>query len=78
MSITEYVRQKRLEKTTKLLRTEPEWGICDVSEEVGFHNIGYFTRRFREVFACCPREFRETREHSRARWIRVCNNRLGK
>ncbi len=59
MSTTEYVRNARLQRAAGLLTSNPDWSVCQVAEEVGFHNLGYFTRRFREAFACCPRAYRE-------------------
>jgi AraC-like DNA-binding protein len=64
MSTTEYVRKKRLEKAAGLLHQEPDWSVYQVALEVGFDNQSYFTRRFKEVFGCCPGAWREKLEHT--------------
>ncbi len=56
MSTTEYVRLFRLKKAKKLLLENPEWTIYQVALEVGFRNHCYFTKKFKEVFDCCPKE----------------------
>ena len=60
MSATEYLRYLRLQKAAHLLAEEPEWSIYQVALEVGFNSQSYFTRRFREVFGCCPVAWRES------------------
>ncbi len=54
MSVTEYVRQKRLDKAAELLREEPDWSVYQVAHEVGFENQSYFTMKFKEAFGRCP------------------------
>ncbi len=59
MSATAYLRYVRLQQAAKLLLHQPTWGIYKVALEVGFSSQSYFTRRFREVFGCCPAKWRE-------------------
>lgn len=59
MSITAYLRRVKLKKAAVLLVEHPEWNIGQVALESGFENQSYFSRRFREVFGCCPAAFRE-------------------
>lgn len=59
VSATEYVRRLRLKKATQILRDKPNWSIWAVSLEVGFENLGYFTRRFKERYGCSPGAWRE-------------------
>lgn len=59
VSTTEYVRRLRLKKATQILRDNPNWSIWAVSQEVGFENLGYFTRRFKERYGCSPGAWRD-------------------
>ena len=47
MSTSEYVRNIRLNTATKLLLEKPEWTISQISQEVGFNNYCYFSKRFK-------------------------------
>ncbi len=59
VSATEYLRRIRLEKAAQLLRDNPNWSVWAVALEVGFENLGYFSRRFKERFGRCPGAWRE-------------------
>lgn len=58
MSATEYLRHVRLQHAAQLLRTEFAWSIYQITNEVGFNSQSYFSRRFKEVFGCCPKKYR--------------------
>ena len=58
MSATEYVRQRRLQKAAHLLQVNQNWCVRAVAIEVGFNNLGYFTKRFKERYGCCPGAWR--------------------
>jgi len=57
--ISEYVMNLRIEKAKKLL-AESEKKVFQIAVEVGFHNIKYFGRAFRERVSMCPVEYRES------------------
>ena len=59
VSATEYVRRRRLEKAAQLLQDHPNWTVLAVAEEVGFENLGYFTKRFKERYGYSPGVWRE-------------------
>ncbi len=59
MSTTAYMRHLRLRRAVALLVEQPDLSILQVASAVGFDNQGYFTRKFRDVFGCCPRAYRE-------------------
>lgn len=61
VSTTEYLRSKRLQRALLLLEKEPNMSIFQVAEEVGFNNQGYFIRRFRERFGCCPSQCKKNK-----------------
>jgi AraC-like DNA-binding protein len=61
----EYLRQQRLEKATEMLR-EGRYSITCVAQEVGFTDIAYFSRVFRQYFGCAPSVYREVKRYGNA------------
>lgn len=59
VSTTEYLRRVRLQKAAQLLRDNPNWSVQAVALEVGFENLGYFSKRFKERYGCSPGAWRE-------------------
>jgi AraC-like DNA-binding protein len=55
-STSEFIRNVRLRKAAFLLSNQ-QGGISEVAFEVGFDNLSYFTRSFKEVYNCTPSEF---------------------
>ena len=54
--IHQYIRSKRLLLARDLLKTDLP--ITQISAEVGFADYSTFSRAFKEVFQCSPREYR--------------------
>jgi len=55
--IHQYIRSKRLLLARDLLKTDmPITAICD---EVGFADYSTFSRAFKEMFKCAPRDYRK-------------------
>lgn len=53
MTITQFLRQARMERAAELLRT----GRCNVTEAamaVGYSSLGHFSTTFQQTFGCCP------------------------
>lgn len=53
MTITQFLRQARMERAAELLRT----GQCNVTEAamaVGYSSLGHFSTTFQQTFGCCP------------------------
>lgn len=57
MTCIEYINNYRLEIASKLLDTTDK-SIMDISFEVGFNNVSYFNKLFKNKFKFTPREFR--------------------
>lgn len=57
-SFTQYVKNLRLDAAARLLRTTGK-RVSDIAEEVGFHNLPYFTRAFGSKFCISPLNYRE-------------------
>lgn len=57
---SDYLNRIRIEKAKKLLRTEDQ-SIQSISEQCGFGNQGYFSKIFRKLVGCSPREYQKGR-----------------
>jgi AraC-like DNA-binding protein len=56
LSVTEFIRNIRLEQAARLLR-EQKLNVTQVAYTVGFSNLGYFSTIFRKHFGVSPRDF---------------------
>jgi AraC-like DNA-binding protein len=52
-TITQYLRQLRMEKAAELLRSG-EYNVTEASLEVGYSSLSHFSAAFHETFGCCP------------------------
>lgn len=60
--VIEYLNGVRIEYAQELLATE-ELPVCEVALRVGFHDINYFSRKFKELTGKTPTAYRKsTRE----------------
>ena len=58
MSVNEMIRKLRLQKAAQLLGQA--WGpVSQVAYEVGFSNLSYFSKVFKEEFGVLPSEYVE-------------------
>lgn len=57
-SISIYIREFRLSKALELLQTTTH-PISDITYRVGFSNLAYFSRSFKEKYGESPTEFRK-------------------
>jgi two-component system response regulator YesN len=62
-SLHEFINNERLSRAERLLR-ETDESILSISERVGFNNVTYFNRLFKERHCVSPIEFRK-RERAR-------------
>lgn len=56
MTPVEFVRHIRLKKAALLL-SEEKLTISEIAYDVGFNNLSYFTKQFKQMFGCLPSEF---------------------
>lgn len=54
----DYINQYRVEKASEILKNDDR-KIIDVCYEVGFDNISYFIKKFKEYKNCTPAKFRK-------------------
>ena len=52
-TITQYLRQLRMERAAELLRGG-EFNVTEVALEVGYASLSHFSAAFHETFGCCP------------------------
>ena len=57
-SISQYIRQIRMEKASSLLRTTNR-KVIDIGTSVGYANYSYFCQSFREYFGKSPERYRQ-------------------
>ncbi|MEK7253207.1 MAG: helix-turn-helix domain-containing protein, partial [Bacteroidota bacterium] len=58
MSVTGYVRHFRLHRAAQMLVEQPERSVTQISLEVGFNNLNFFSREFRKTMGCGAKEWR--------------------
>ena len=56
MTPTAYRNQKRIEKACQMLSTK-EYYVYEVASKLGFENIGYFNRVFKEYMGFSPKDY---------------------
>lgn len=57
-TFTRYVNELRINKAIDLLKINPETHITDICYAVGFNNINYFNRIFKQVTGVSPRSYK--------------------
>ncbi|NVJ86832.1 MAG: helix-turn-helix transcriptional regulator [Algoriphagus sp.] len=57
-TFTQYLLQLRINEAQKLLR-ESEMGIAEIAYQVGFDNLSYFNRGFKNITGITPKEWRK-------------------
>ena len=58
ISLWDYLNRYRIQKAKELLLLTDE-SITSIAADVGFEDVGYFGRVFREITGCSPRAFRQ-------------------
>ena len=56
LSASEFIRSQRLKLAAHLLK-KSDANISDIGYSVGFNNISYFTKCFKEMYHCTPTEY---------------------
>lgn len=52
-TITQYLRQLRMEKAAELLRSG-DYNVTEAALEVGYNSLSHFSTAFHETYGCCP------------------------
>lgn len=53
---SQFVRNVRLEEAAKLLAAKHDT-VSRIAYQVGFNNLSYFTKSFKEKYGVAPRDF---------------------
>ncbi|AXT62565.1 response regulator [Aquimarina sp. AD10] len=61
LSPSKFIASKRLKEAAKLLK-QPGLNISEIAYEVGFNNVSYFTKSFKEMYDYTPSEY--AKKHS--------------
>ncbi|HHU71157.1 MAG TPA: helix-turn-helix domain-containing protein [Clostridiales bacterium] len=56
ISITQYIRNKKIDEAKNLLRNE-EYSVTEIAEMLGYNSLSYFSKVFNQVNGCSPREY---------------------
>lgn len=62
-TLIQHINLLRIQRASRYLR-ETDLPVMEVGFLVGFENFSYFIKRFREVFACTPTEYRKKSRES--------------
>lgn len=57
-TISETLNHMRMEKAKELLRTQRQWTVAQIAEQVGFTSNTYFSRAFKRDTGMTPNEYR--------------------
>jgi YesN/AraC family two-component response regulator len=58
MTFTSYLNKLRLTEASRLLTEKNSAAISEIAYLVGYANVPYFNRLFKEEFGCTPKAFR--------------------
>lgn len=62
-SIPDHITEVRMEAARKLLRDRQDLSITEISKQVGFSSISYFSKTFRRKHGMTPNEYRNSNDH---------------
>jgi AraC-like DNA-binding protein len=71
MTFTSYLNKLRLTQAARLLVEKGSATISEIAYSVGYSNVSYFNRLFKEEYGCTPKDFRslasqQKQEHNAA------------
>ncbi|WP_188150826.1 AraC family transcriptional regulator [Teredinibacter waterburyi] len=55
-----YLNKLRLTEAARLLATQQHLGVTEISYSVGYKNVSYFHKLFKNEYGCAPKTFRDT------------------
>lgn len=57
---SDFVSQIKFEKATQLLISNPSKKVSDIADELGYSNLTYFTKLFKERYGMTPTQYRKS------------------
>ncbi|MCU6501324.1 helix-turn-helix transcriptional regulator [Rugamonas sp. A1-17] len=61
-----YLNKLRLTEAARLLGAKEETSVAEIAYAVGYRNVSYFNKLFKEEYGCTPKTFRKLREDTPA------------
>ena len=58
LTFTSYLNKLRLTEAAKLLKENTGLAVAEIAYSVGYSNVSYFNRLFKEEYGCTPKTFR--------------------
>jgi AraC-like DNA-binding protein len=58
MTFTTYLKKLRLTESARLLTETPTVTVSEVAYSVGYSNVSYFNKLFKEEYGCTPKVFK--------------------
>jgi AraC-like DNA-binding protein len=58
VSATEFIRNERLKMAADLLKNE-KLSISEIAYNVGFNDVGYFSKCFKEIYHLSPSDYQK-------------------
>lgn len=56
---SEYVTNKKFERAAELLENEPKMKVGDIAQRVGYYNLSYFNKLFKQRYGLTPLQYRK-------------------
>lgn len=61
-TFTTYLNKLRLSEAARLLSLQPDIGVAEIAYTVGYKNVSYFNKLFKNEYGCTPKTFRQLSE----------------
>jgi AraC-like DNA-binding protein len=65
-TFTGYLNKLRLTEATRLLAQEEDANIAEIAYSVGYKNVSYFNRLFKEEYRCTPKTYKSLCDKNRS------------
>ena len=63
MTFTNYLNKLRLTEAARQLTENSDMTVAEISSAVGYANVSYFNKLFKEAYSCTPKAFRTLADH---------------
>jgi AraC-like DNA-binding protein len=63
MTFTNYLNKLRLTESARQLAENSDMTVAEIAGAVGYANVSYFNRLFKEAYGCTPKAFRTLADH---------------
>lgn len=60
LTFTTYINKLRMTEAARLLSEHPEESVSQIAYNVGFNNVSYFNKLFKQTYGCSPMHFKES------------------